>query len=475
MKKILSLVLCVLLLCTGFSGCGAAESGKVVVCFDVSVSSDRREIDSFLRWLDFCNTYLELSISSEDVEVELIPVGVDPAERSTALQRLRAEIMAGRGPDVFVCFDFNSGLPEGEFPYNQPLFPFVEKMRESGVFLPLDQDLPNLTITRTDEMIPQVLESGKNQKGEQVILPMAFSVPGVIYADWLGEELPQCDFEGTSWNDVLQGDDPFLREQVNWALHYTNEIFYEDSYGYHILGSHSSGLFCLFPQVADYETEELCVSEEELSSIIKNSIAAYRRVIEQGEAYLGSSMYINADSLFGRGSLPTTNDMAEWDYSFAPLRNLESGSTAVVTQYCAVNANTDKKEKALAVIDALMCREFQKGGLLYQNFEEMPMYPDLLSPGTSYLDWRLEFTEEQYDMWRRICEDINIVRFPSPVDAELDAMMTDIEDKMTESLPPDVPRYPRDERLADCTISDEELERIVSEHYQTMQRLLDES
>ena len=472
MKKFLSLALCILLLCAFFSGCGgSADSGKVVVCFDVPLGSNNNlEIEGFLRWLDTCNRNMGLSITSKDVEVQVLTYNYDdPGERSATLQKIRTDIMAGKGPDVFICSDFNTGVQGGEFGFYDHLIPNAEKARESGLFLPLDEDLPQLTLTKATDMIPQVLESGKNQKGEQVILPMTFTVPGVIYSEEPGEELPQCDFEGTSWDDVLQGDDPLLQEQVNWFLNYANISYgMEETYD-GFLGAHASGLFCLFSQTADFENEELSFSEEELTAQVKDSLAAYHRAAEQDEVFPGSSKYLSTWNFWHEGGFEGK------DYSFAPLRNLEGGSTAVVAQYCAVNANTNKKDKALAVIDALLCREFQTNGLLYQTFMEMPVYLDLVSPGTTYLDVWLEFTEEQYEMWRRICEDINIVRFPSPLDKELDNMMMDIEDAMLESLPADEERYPRDARLADCTISDEKLEEIISEHYRQMQRLVDES
>lgn len=476
MKKILSLVLCVLLSCTCFAACGEADSGKVVICID-TINNDTQVVESFLRWLDDCHQYLGLSISSEDVEIELLPnFTYDKlTERSAVLQRLRAEIMAGKGPDLFLCTTISGSGTGGEL-YSMSmdrLFPYVEKSRKSGIFLPLDEYLPNLSLTKIDEMIPQVLAGGKNQKGEQVILPLMFTVPGVIYSVEKGAELPKVKFEGASWNDVLRGDDPLLREQANWALNYRNSW---DG----IKGGHDSGLSWLIPQAADFENEELFFSEEELFGLVKDSLAAYQRAMAEDTASSGSSVFLSPNNISNRGlflgdrMMDFSFNLMDFDFSLAPLRNLEGSSTAVVTQYCAVNANTKRAEKALAVIDALLCRDYQKDGRLYDYFEEMPLYRDLNagSPERNEL-WR--FNEEQEETWHKICEDINIVRFPSPLDYELDSMMADIEDAMMESLPPDPERSFRDGRLAECTISDEKLEEIISEHYRQMRRLLDES
>ena len=86
------------------------------------------------------------------------------------------------------------------------------------------------------------------------------------------------------------------------------------------------------------------------------------------------------------------------------------------------------------------------------------------------------FTGQQFKTWQRICDDINIVRFPSALDAELDAMVKEIEDAMyanRSEYNPDI--IFRDGKFMNYTVSDEELKTIISEHYQNMQRLLDES
>ncbi|MCH5353608.1 MAG: hypothetical protein J1E06_09105 [Acutalibacter sp.] len=78
------------------------------------------------------------------------------------------------------------------------------------------------------------------------------------------------------------------------------------------------------------------------------------------------------------------------------------------------------------------------------------------------------FTGQQFKTWQRICDDINIVRFPSALDAELDAMYANRSE-----YNPGV--IFRDGKFMNYTVSDEELKTIISEHYQNMQRLLDES
>ena len=503
MKKIVSLVLCVLLICTVFSGCGEeADSGKLVVCLDISedywlesyAAANPRDqaIEFFRSWIDRCRTAYGLDLSSSEIEIEVIPgPEKEPAERAAMLQRLRSAIMAGKGPDVFICSTLSGQGMAGQESTPMPggrLFPFVENTRESGLFLPLDDLFSHMVITDVNDLIPQVMEGGKNEKGEQVLIPLVFSVPGIVFP---GADAPKCDFEGTSWNDVLKGDDPLLAEQSVWAVNFNgyNEEGIREGY-------HSTGLSYLFPKIADFKTGQLPFSEEELLAMVKDSLTAYRQLQDrETQQKSKSTCYSLQQMAFGNFDVP---EEEKYLFTFSPLRNLESGSTALVSSYCAINANTKKKEKALAVLDALLCKDYQLDGIIsgggqkittfYDYFGAKGMlmnrelgprwnlYPELhFLPSEEDADWRQDLEELSRD-FQRICEDINVVRFPSPLDSELDAMMMEIEDTMLTVYSPYNPDYIiRDGQFIFESISDEELERIVSEHYQTMQRLLDES
>ena len=463
------------------------DSGKVVVCFDIAnqYSTDTAylsAIKSFLGWIDDCNRYRDFPFSSEDIEVEVIP-GADeePAARAGALQKVRAEIMAGKGPDVFICSMRNglAGFVQEEMVMEGGrLFPYVERTRESGVFLPLDDLLSEWTLTNPDELIPTVLEGGKNQNGEQVIIPLIYMVPGTVFTLNGGsnydvvEESIGYDFAGTSWYDVLTSDDPVLVAQRDWPMNYSR--FNNDRTR---VGDHSAGLSYLLPKIADFQTEELAFSEEELASLIQDSMDAYRQALQQErleQAY--ASLYLSPWSVGSNYDAMYLPGRGKGDISFVPLRNLEGGSTASVTAFCAVNANTKRKEKAIKVIDALLGRDLQKGGKFYEYIggHGMPINRDLGSEEHPYLN-AIAFKEERFEHWQKACEDINIVRFPSPLDEELDTMMKEIEDAMYTYRNPISGIIQRNGEFTKGRLTDEELLEIVSRHCQEMRRLIDES
>ena len=503
-RQTVAAIVALSLLVGAISACTFTEgnSGKVVVCFDVGAiyeSDNQSLIQSFLNWIDDCNKYLGLSISSEDIELDVIPgAEADPSERAVALQRIRTEIMSGKGPDVFICRtqnNFTTGDRFGETVVSlldpeelgmdesvdsTRLFPYVEKSREEGLFLPLDELLPELILTDTDDLIPQLLEGGKNKAGEQVLIPLTFSVPGVIFSGTTsnplyGNELPEVNFEGTSWDDVLRGDDPLLSELSIWAMNYGWNS--ED----HIrTGRHASALFCLLPETADFENETPALSEEELFELVKDAIEGCRRAMDREAEQYSASVFFEPHNLIGLDAMYVPRNGYD-PYTLVPMRNLQGGSTAMVNSYCAINANTRKKEKALAVLDALLTIDYQRNSSLLYFVGGMPNNRTLTSPGNPYLksvhsySGTMEFTAEKYAQWQRICEDINIVRFPSALDDQLDRMMGEIEDAMYTYRSPYSGAIIRNGQFLQYSLSDEELREIISKHYQQMQRLLDES
>ena len=105
----------------------------------------------------------------------------------------------------------------------------------------------------------------------------------------------------------------------------------------------------------------------------------------------------------------------------------------------------------------------------------MSINRNLASHEFPYLS-HMEFSPEQFENWQRVCADINVVRFPSALDTELDAMMAEIQSVMMKVHDPNGELYAKDSwQFIYGAISDEELAEIVSRHYQQMQRLLDET
>ena len=93
----------------------------------------------------------------------------DPTLRKTVLQRIRTEIMAGEGPDVFLmrytpAWKFAAGgvMIENDYEGTDFLFRYPEKAMETGLFLPLDEYIENnAELGEWDEIVQPVLDAGR--------------------------------------------------------------------------------------------------------------------------------------------------------------------------------------------------------------------------------------------------------------------------------------------------------------------------
>ena len=93
-------------------------------------------------------------------------------ERNTYIQRIKTEIMAGRGPDVYVVPVYGTA---------QDVFPDVSKAMRNGVFRPLGtlEQIENSNISQLQVAIKSVGE----MEGVHYILPLSYQVDGVLLCD----------------------------------------------------------------------------------------------------------------------------------------------------------------------------------------------------------------------------------------------------------------------------------------------------
>ena len=455
------------------TNCEQNNNKKLRICFDVGsildIQNGSSNLQSYVETFIRCLAESEKNggLSPDDVEIEIIPSDISQTtERSAILQRIRTEIMTGGGPDVFVCAaDIGSYLSV----HDDRLFPYVEIAKESGLFLPLDERLENLKLSPWDDMSRGIMDGGKDREGRQVLLPMIYTLPLLSFYQ---EDVPPNDFTGADWDDVLGGNDPVLAEQVRWFWSigsYAGTWPSRDD-------NHESGISLIYPEMIDTEKGTLNFTEEELLNWIKESIPAYRLLVQE------ETQTISLNVLY-----PYT---VRWDYSLhaketnltiIPLRNQHGGTTAVVTAYCAVNRNSKQADKAVAAVDILLSEGMWLNSGLITPYN-YPVNQKVLIKRNTNTDPSSFFTstgltEKSFQEFLKAVEQVNAVRIPSRLDFTLETMMREIQHAIGASHA-DIDADPWYATKADFIlgdISDKELAEIVHRYYMKLCRMVDES
>lgn len=447
------------------SACGANQPERLRVCLDIGNQFDMSEgissQESAAKGLvDFLRA--EALLQKRDlgeIEIEAIPSSPESSsEREAMLQRLRTEVMTGEGPDVFIC------CTEGEDTAqlsSSRLFPYLPKSVADGMFLPLDNYIENFSLVNRDELVEPVLEGGRDSQGQQVIVPLCYSIPCVV---WEQGAVNGEDYAGKTWQDALSGGDPVLSEQLRWIWPirtFPLETARRDFHG--------TGLPCIYSDFWDYEHKRIGMTEEDLTRLLSDSIPALRQ--RNAEEAAGSSWALLFSRFLSSGLFPTPQDSPEnTDLAVAPLRNDQGGTTAVVSMYCAVNADTPYADDAAFIVECLLTEKCQSGRGIFQ-IQNSFAAPSMLINKNARAEGDTVLTPATEDSWRAACAQINRVCFPSPADTELNRMLEEIQQAMRESYSPDAALY--EFLLGD--IPEERLEEIVHEYYGSISRLLEES
>lgn len=180
MKKLIAIILSALVLMSALSACkpGGGESSEATsstaqpeaveqeplrVFIDVDVDSNI--ISPTLR--ESLNKYEETTLKNgrklhnsfetviknlggPELELEFPPN--DASKREPYISNLRTEILAGKGPDVFVCAAGWSYRSDPDDPAGDgdmyPMFNFPQNAMKRNIFLSLDQYIPDFQFTK---------------------------------------------------------------------------------------------------------------------------------------------------------------------------------------------------------------------------------------------------------------------------------------------------------------------------------------
>ncbi len=459
-KRILTcLLVFVLLFLTACSSTGKCADDILVygdtksrdplrICVDLvhGGSPDTEVMDDFLY-------RLENTAGISDVIIEYIPsqytsgwgIKEDNSIRATAMDRIRAEIMAGGGPDVFIM-QYHSYVDrelDGAINYDKTncLFKYPEKAMENGLFLPLDELIENNTVlTEWDKLTQPVLEAGRNEEGQQIV-PLNYQMPLLCYPKSVWEHIPDKKY---TWNDMLTNPEllPYSLDMANFGqtaelMGSTETVFTEGSL---------MGLGLLFGDIADYENEEMTVTEEEIVNTVEQILS-----LEQKDSYED----IEQAEEIEIGEVDMSSEHFNKPMTFLPLYNMDGGVTVEIEKYAAVNRNTKRPEDAFKVIDLLMNKNFQQTSFLYNRLicpgYSMPLHEELFQESTPVGGMNRYMLDSNFAAFSKVREQITDAYFQS----EGSKILKDVLSQC---------------RSRNSNESDKTVEEIVHETYRDLER-----
>lgn len=335
------------------------------------------------------------------------PPNSDP-ERDNYLTNLRVEMMAGKGPDVFFVNTFQGFFMDKK---SSILFPFPEKAMENRLFLPLDDYIANAKYMEWEKMVPVMMEAGRGTEG-QVLLPMEYDFDATCY-DMELFELPE-DIPTTRKG---------LKESGNLLLEFAVE-------------PDMLRPLAIFGMGADFKNEELTFTEEELLEVM----VEFSQWDEKWQADGYYSALYGPDKTgraFGNISYLGPWTSGRSNIMVIPKYNQEDGITMYLTEFAAVNINSQYPEWAFLLIDKVLSPEGQRTSYIYETGHS----PQQVATASPLLDETLE--------------KVNAVKFFSALDGEAYNTITEV--------------------CRGDDVTREELERAAHKLYTTLKMMLAES
>lgn len=422
-RKICSVILCICILVLSTAGCsGKNRTLTVLVDMEYQVLETFYTIEKAIA--DFEGVVERAGI--ENVVFEFMPK--EGVERETAIDRIRTEIMSGKGPDVFLIACDGSRL-YGNYT-DMALFQIPEKAMESGLFLPLDEYIETAEHAEWDRFLPQIMEAGRTDEG-QVFIPLSYTTRAALYRKSEFEHTPSKDM---TWQQMLEDE----------TLHDTAAVL---SDGGELIDSGRKVYTTQFHpdftlgDLADYKNEELLFTEEELHRRVEECLELYdyslnEKLYEEtgrSERYLG----LKFNGLIFEDDL--ANGLTREDtFTMVPLYSDDGGVTAQIMAYAAINRNTRRPEDAFTVIDLLLKTNYQQASIIFNfwilsddggaSIHEGLMSKDypMWTPGSRQvpgMDWYM--SDENFAAFCNVRESITNVQYLGALNSILHEMMMD--------------------------------------------------
>lgn len=303
-------------------------------------------------------------------------------ERDAALSRIRTEILAGEGFDVFLCTCWAPGRREDEV----GLFMFPDQAMENQIFLPLDDYISGAKHMEWDRLMPAVMEAGKGKAG-QMLLPLAYEFDVFL--------LDKDRFSSTiefpaTWDELAESGDKLARSLAGYGT-----------------------LYDMMGELADYGKDVPAFSEEELFDYTKRFLDHFKRV--QPEAIV--PVFVNFSDGKFNGPDHQLDLLNGREFDFFSSYNRKGGITADITAFAGINRNSAHPDEAFTVLDFLLSRDVQKNFAIYSAMHSLPTHMDLYSNQCPAHGQAMN--EAHFQSFCALRDQINVAKFYTPLEGAM--------------------------------------------------------
>jgi len=283
----------ILALLLGLTGCGEQDTAPTLWVLTEQSTSDGMNLQAKI-----IAERMEEKYDGLTIHLDILPT--DSQEREILLKQLRTQIMAGKGPDVFLLptgdrltYDYAVGyLRDTDTVSISPLFADVTQIMRDRLFADLSAYYDSDSDLDKDGLKAEVMDAGVLD-GSRYVLPFRYTMPVLMTApeDWAENGLT-LELLGSGVGSLT---DTALR-QGNTAV---------------LTGLQLPQDASLLPRLFDYEAEKVLVTPEEIASYMR-TYQAWKAVAAKSSLALSRQWYeYQIDSIMDFGVIYTEEVLRE--------------------------------------------------------------------------------------------------------------------------------------------------------------------
>lgn len=319
-----------------------------------------------------------------DIQMKVEVLSEDKEKRSIQIQKIRTEILAGKGPDVFLMNCYQEFTEQ-----NENLFENVNKAMESGTFTDLSPYMKEDAYWKMGQYQMALLTAGK-MKGKQYVLPLGCDYPIYLFP----QEEDGIDKEnlGVWIKNVYESG----TEEQKQTVFEGESIIFEK----------------MMQPAVDYEKGEVRFNREKWGEVAETYVINFEKMMSQFQENKEKQKYF-----FGSAHVMGKNEVENNVFETECIPNTYGMRMAAVTVYGAVGMASEYKKEGYQYL-----MKFLDGKNLCKGMEESGMYFPLSSVPVQergFINWTGVYDEERQQKLLQSFREIDGAYFTSQAEIEM--------------------------------------------------------